>query len=94
MATRPVRYKVRTLFLANFFDPSKEMVELRKNSSQSNAQALIGALKRVELADSTLEKELNALAERGFKLSQAILHPDMGNDLVFTAVFEQDVTEW
>lgn len=94
MVSRPVRYKVRTLFLSNFFEPSHEMVELRRNAHKSNAQALIASLKRVELADHMLEKELNTLAEKGFRLSQAILHPQMGNDLVFTAIFEQDVTEW
>jgi len=71
------KYAVRTVFLANFFAPGAEMANQRR--SPSSTEALVTAMKRVELADQTLERELNAFAEKGYDLHTVIQH-DMGND--------------
>ncbi len=79
---------VRTLFLANFFEPAIELANQRRN--QGNPQALINAMKRTELADKALEKELNGFAEKGFDIAAVIQHPfEQGHklDLLITAIF-------
>ncbi len=81
---------VRTLFLANFFEAAATMAEQRRHPT--NPQELVNAMKRVEIADKTLEKELSGFAERGYSLSAIIRHPhDSTNpqDLLITAIFER-----
>lgn len=89
-------YTVRTLFLQNFFSPANEMADYRRGSNQSiDRQALLGAMKRTELADKTLEKELNAFAERGYQIVNIIPHPmDAENpyDLLMTVILSQTET--
>jgi hypothetical protein len=87
------QFVVRTLFLANFFTPASEMAEQRRRSTRDPA-ALVASMKRVELADQTLERELNSFAEKGFDLVSVVQHPqDDGHksDLMITAVFSRDV---
>lgn len=80
---------VRTLFLANFFEPAIDLANKRRNPG--NPQALINAMKRTELADKALEKELNGFAEKGYDVAAIIQHPhtDSGHklDLLITAIF-------
>ena len=89
-------YTVRTLFLQNFFSPATEMANLRRGSKPSlDRQSLLGAMKRTELADKTLEKELNAFTERGYQIISVIPHPiDTENpyDLLLTVILSQAET--
>ena len=87
-------YTVRTLFLQNYFTPANELAAFRRGSNPNiNRQALLGAMKRTELADKTLEKELNAFAERGYQIVSLIPHPiDAENpyDLLITVILAQN----
>ncbi|MDQ7023956.1 MAG: hypothetical protein Q9P01_12120 [Anaerolineae bacterium] len=89
-------YTVRTLFLQNFFSPAHDMADYRRGGNQSiDRQALLGAMKRTELADKTLESELHAFAERGYQIISLIPHPiDAENpyDLLITVIFSQAET--
>ena len=89
-------YTVRTLFLQNYFSPASEMAAFRRGSNERiDTQALLGAMKRTELADRTLEKELNAFAERGYQIISLIPHPiDAENpyDLLITVILSQAET--
>jgi hypothetical protein len=89
-------YTVRTLFLQNFFSPASEMADFRRGSNQNiDRQSLLGAMKRTEHADKTLEKELNAFAERGYQIISVIPHPiDAENpyDLLLTVILSQAET--
>jgi len=91
-----VAYTVRTLFLQNYFSPASEMAAYRRGSNQRiDTQALLGSMKRTELADRTLEKELNAFAERGYQIISLIPHPiDAENpyDLLITVILSQAET--
>lgn len=61
----------------------------KQRRSTTNMQALVSAMKRTELADKTLEKELNAFAEKGYQIVSMISHPidaDHPNDLLITVV--------
>lgn len=81
-------FVVRTLFIANFFDPAAEMVERRRNND--DPQGLINAMKRTEMANQALEQEINAIAEKGYDLVSLVPHPagDAGrHDLLMTAIF-------
>lgn len=86
-------YTVRTLFLQNYFAPANELAAHRRASNDSaNMQAMLSAMKRTELADKTLQKELNAFAERGYQLVSVIPHPiDAENpfDLMITVILSQ-----
>lgn len=85
-------FVVRTLFLANFFEAAATMAEQRRHPT--NPQELINAMKRVEIADKTLEKELNGFAERGYSLGTIIQHPHddtNDHDLLITAIFERTI---
>lgn len=90
-------YTVRTVFLQNYFAPAAEMTESRRNSnstdSTSSLKSVMGAMKRTELAQQTLEKELNAFAIKGFKIVSIIPHPSDSNypyDLLLTVILSQE----
>lgn len=86
----PENYLVRTIFLQNYFAPSAEMAEHRRNTQDVNE--LVSAMKRTEFASSTLEKELNAFAEHGLKIVSMIPHPIDSNapyDLLLTVVLSK-----
>jgi hypothetical protein len=80
-------YTVKTIYLANYYEAAQSMVRERRNPA--NSGNLISALKRLELADQTLENELNRIAERGYELADSIVHrsDEYKNDLVVTAIF-------
>lgn len=87
----PNNYLVRTLFLQNYFTPSAEMADLRRGNGDMNE--LVGAMKRTELAGATLEKELNAFAQRNLHIISIIPHPIDSNspyDLLVTVVLAED----
>jgi hypothetical protein len=46
----------------------------------------------VEIADRTLEAELNSIAEKGYRLQTALMHPQEDNvhDLLITAIFSRE----
>lgn len=80
-------YIVRTIFLQNYFTPAHDMAEQRRHTSNMNA--LINAMKRTELAQSTLEKELAGFAEKGYQIVGIIPHPfdtDNPSDLLMTII--------
>jgi hypothetical protein len=82
-------FAVRTLFLANFFEPAADLAEQRRQATR-DPKALVAAMKRAELADQTLERELNGFAEKGFDLVTLINHPHDERhpyDLLITAIF-------
>ncbi len=84
---------VRTIFLQNYFVPASEMADLRRGNGDMSE--LVGAMKRTEFADSTLEKELNAFAERGYRIINMISHPIDNNypyDLLMTVVLSKDTS--
>jgi hypothetical protein len=86
----PEKYAVRTLFITNYLSAAHDMAELRRNPTDT--QALINAMKRVEIADRTLEAELNSIAEKGYRLQTALMHPQEDNvhDLLITAIFSRE----
>ena len=87
-------FSVHTIFLANFYDPAKELAVHRRKPG--DAQGMVNAMKRAEIADQTLAKELNNFAERGYDLVSAIQHPlldDYPGDLIVTAIFSRDKEE-
>ena len=85
---------VRTIYLQKFFEPGHEMVEARKNLQDT--QALIKAMRRLELADQTLERELKAFAEKGFTIDSIVQHPRDNadeHDLLVTLILSKDVED-
>ena len=83
-------YIVRTIFLQNYFEPSAEMAEHRRNTQDVND--LVVAMKRTEFASQTLEKELNSFAEHGFNIVSMIPHPidaKAPHDLLLTVVLSK-----
>jgi hypothetical protein len=90
-------YTVRTLFLQNYFLPAQEMAVSRRGSvssdSSTNMKSVITAMKRTELAQQTLEKELNGFAQKGYKIVSIIPHPadsDSPYDLLITVILSQE----
>lgn len=86
----PENYLVRTVFLQNYFAPASEMANLRRGNGNMNE--LVGAMKRTELASTTLEKELNAFAEHGLRIVSILPHPgdaDSPYDLLVTVVLSE-----
>lgn len=86
----PENYIVRTVFLQNYFEPSAEMAEHRRNTQDVND--LVSAMKRTELASQTLEKELNAFTEHGLTIVSMIPHPIDAKtpyDLLLTVVLSK-----
>ncbi len=86
----PENYLVRTIFLQNYFAPSAEMAEHRRNTEI--VTDFVGAMKRTELASKTLEKELNAFSEHGLHIVSMIPHPIDSNapyDLLLTVVLSK-----
>lgn len=84
------RYIVRTIYLANYFQPSAEL--RRERRSTTTTDSLIDAMRRTELANETLADELNAFADKGLRLINLLPHPqDVENphDLMVTGVFEK-----
>jgi hypothetical protein len=89
------RFVVRTLLLANFFEPAAEMAEQRRKGS-SDPRALIGAMKRTELADQMLERELNAFADKGLEIVGTVQHPfneAYQHDLLVTILLAHNVED-
>lgn len=83
-------YVVRTIYLANFNDAVARVAKERRNPTDMNT--LRDALKKLELADKTLENELNAYAGKGYHLTGTIRHDvkDYPTDLLLTMIFEQE----
>jgi hypothetical protein len=84
-------YIVRTIFLQNYFTPAQDMAEQRRNTS--NPRDLISAMKRTELAQRTLEQELDGFSKKGYQIVSMIPHPfDENNpsDLLMTIILSQD----
>lgn len=81
------KYLVRTLYLANFTDAVVQVAEQRHNPSDMGG--LRNALKKLEMADQTLEKELNAYAAQNCDLVGFIQHSlsEHPSDLLVTAIF-------
>lgn len=83
---------VRTIYLQKFFDPGREMVTARQNPQ--DMQALVKAMRRLEMADKTLEKELTAFADKGYDIATVLQHPrDQTNehDLLITLILSREV---
>jgi len=81
---------VRTIFLQNYFGPASEMAEQRRKTT--DMEALVNAMKRTELADQALEKEINTFAERDYQIVSLIPHPydaDNPNDLLITVILSE-----
>lgn len=87
------QYTVKTLYLANFYEAAASMVQQRHN--MTDTQKLIMAMKRLELADKTLEDELNRIAAQGYEMIDTFTHPSDEHkmDLVITAIFARDIKE-
>ncbi|GAB4340443.1 MAG: hypothetical protein Kow00117_20910 [Phototrophicales bacterium] len=85
-------YIVRTIYLANFHDAVARVAKERRNPTDMNS--LRDALKKLELADKTLENELNAYAGKGLHVVGTIRHdiPEYPADLLLTLIFEQEET--
>lgn len=82
---------VRTIYMQKFFDPGREMVEARQNPQDT--QALIKAMRRLEMADKTLEQELSSFAAKGFDISAILEHPRDStdqHDLLITLILSKD----
>jgi hypothetical protein len=78
---------VRTIFLQNYFTPAHDMAEQRRNTT--NTRDLISAMKRTELAQSTLEKEFAGFIEKGYQIVGIIPHPldsENPSDLLMTVI--------
>jgi len=85
---------VRTVYIQKFFDPGREMVEARQNPQDT--QALIKAMRRLEMADQTLERELKSFAEKGFDIASVLQHPRKNteeHDLLITLILSKDNEE-
>ncbi len=82
---------VRTIYIQKFFDPGQEMVKARKNPQDT--QALIKAMRRLEMADQTLERELKSFADKGFDIASVLEHPRENageHDLLVTLILSKD----
>lgn len=82
---------VRTIYIQKFFDPGHEMVDARRNPQ--DAQALIKAMRRLEMADQTLERELKAFADKGYDIASILQHPRQNvdeHDLLVTLILSKD----
>jgi len=82
---------VRTIYLQKFFDPGREMVEARGNLQ--DREALIKAMRRLEMADKTLEQELKPFADKGFDINAILQHPHENSgehDLLVTLILSKD----
>lgn len=82
---------VRTIYLQKFFDPGSEMVAARQNPQ--NREGLIKAMRRLDLADKTLEQELKPFADKGFTISALLQHPNKNaedHDLLITLILTKD----
>ena len=82
---------VRTIYLQKFFDPGREMVEARQNPQ--DMQGLVKAMRRLEMADQTLERELKAFADKGFNIASVLQHPHTNSgehDLLVTLILSKD----
>ena len=85
---------VRTIFIAGYFKPGGEMAAQRRETT--SPKALVDAMRRVEVADRALEKELSTFTERGYRLVETLRHPVSSKnryDLLITAIFQRDMTE-
>ena len=82
-------YIVRTIFLQNYFAPADEMAQQRRDTT--NMENLVGAMKRTEHANQTLERELNGFSEKGYNIVSIIQHPlgDHPTDLLITVILSE-----
>ena len=68
------------------------MVTARQNPQ--DAQALIQAMRRLELADKTLETELKSFADKGYDINTVLQHPHSSTDeqdLLITLILSKDI---
>ena len=81
------RYIVRTLYLANFAEAAVQLAQERRNPT--GIDSLRSALRKLEMADQTLEKELNAYVAEDCELIGLIRHDieEQPLDLLVTAIF-------
>lgn len=83
-------YTVRTVLLQNYYEPGEAMARLRRDTS--DMQELVRAMRRTEIANQALERELNSFAERGYRIVSIIPHPiDAAHphDMLITVVLSQ-----
>ena len=83
---------VRTIYLQKFFDPGREMVSARQNPQ--DMQALVKAMRRLEMADKMLEKELTGCADKGYDIASVLQHPHNHtneHDLLITLILSREV---
>lgn len=79
---------VRTIFLQNYFTPAQDMAEQRRHSTP-DMNLLVSAMKRTELAQETLERELANFADKGYQVVSMIPHPfdeENPSDLLMTVI--------
>lgn len=86
----PQEYIVRTIFLQNYFAPAQDMAQKRREGG--SPQDIVSAMKRSEVANQTLESELNAFAEKNLRIISVIPHPSTAehqDDLLITVILQQ-----
>jgi len=84
----PQNYIVRTIFLQNYFAPSGDLAKQRREGGAP--EDIVNAMKRTELANQALEKELNALAARGYTIVSVLPHSlENGDDLLVTVILSE-----
>jgi hypothetical protein len=82
-------YTVRTIFLQNYFAPAKKLAEQRRGGNEM--RDIVSAMKQTDMANKTLEDELNVFEEKGFNIVSVIPHPmqdDNATDLLMTVILE------
>lgn len=84
------KYIVRTLYLAHFGEAAMRVAHQRR--SPTDVDSLRSALKKLELADQALERELNAYAGQDCDLVTVIRHDsaEYPSDLIVTAIFARN----
>ena len=83
-------YTIRTVFLQNYFAPAKKLAEQRRGDNQM--RDIVSAMKQTDMANKTLEDELNVFEEKGFDIVSVIPHPmqdDNATDLLMTVILEK-----
>jgi hypothetical protein len=88
-------YLVRTILLQSYFGPAGEMAKQRRDQTQ-DTQAMVNAMKRTQLADETLQRELQSFGDKGYTLLDLLRHPlETKNryDLLVTAIFCRDAPD-
>lgn len=86
---------VRTIFLPGYFKAAGDMAAHRRGDLQ-NPQDLVTAMRRTQVADDSLQRELASFGEKGYELVDMLRHPlEAKNryDLLVTAIFARDAAE-